>query len=315
MLTIFSCPKPFREHIDTIQRNAIRSWTLLKPRPEIILIGDEEGVSDVCREYGLRHIPALDCNEIGTPLVKSVFDIGRTHAGNRVLAYVNADIILLDDFVSAVSRVTGLLNGRPFLLLGGRWNVKAIDIDFSDLSWQEKAKQFASASGWFDGEIAMDYFIFPKDIDWQLPPFLLGRSSWDSYFCYRAEKMRMPVIDVSQAVTAIHQDHQYTHMKAGADLTMKNREVNYNFRLLGFGKRYTIRDCTHYLVPEGIRPRKHRFLRYVVERLKEVELWMVYYLRDRFHPYSYPLYVVLRQANKCLKVFFGLFHRTRKELC
>ena len=42
MLTIFSCPKPFRGHFGMIQRNAIRSWTLLKPTPDVILIGDEK---------------------------------------------------------------------------------------------------------------------------------------------------------------------------------------------------------------------------------------------------------------------------------
>jgi hypothetical protein len=127
--------------------------------------------------------------------------------------------------------------------------------------------------------------------------------------------MHIPAIDVSRVVTAIHPDHQYAHLKAGTDLTMKNLEVRYNFKLLGFGKRYTIADCTHDFVPKGIRPSEHKFLRYVVERLKEVELWIVYYLRDRFHPYSYPLYVALKQANRCLKFLFGPFRRTRKELC
>lgn len=63
MLTIFSCPKPFRGHINIIQRNAIRSWTLLQARPEIILIGNEEGTAEVCKEFGLRHIPDVERNE------------------------------------------------------------------------------------------------------------------------------------------------------------------------------------------------------------------------------------------------------------
>lgn len=46
MLTIFSYPKPFKGHIDVIQRNAINSWTLLNPKPEIILACDEEGTKE-----------------------------------------------------------------------------------------------------------------------------------------------------------------------------------------------------------------------------------------------------------------------------
>ena len=41
MITIFSTPKPFRGHIGVIQRNALKSWTLLHPDVEMILFGDE----------------------------------------------------------------------------------------------------------------------------------------------------------------------------------------------------------------------------------------------------------------------------------
>ena len=65
MITLFTCPKPFRGHIGIIQRNAIKSWTLLKPKPEIILIGDEEGILEVCKELDLIHIPTIEKNEFG----------------------------------------------------------------------------------------------------------------------------------------------------------------------------------------------------------------------------------------------------------
>jgi hypothetical protein len=69
MLTIFACPKPFTDpHIAIIQRNAITSWTLLRPRPEIILFGDEPGVTEICKELGLRHVGEVERNEYGTPL-------------------------------------------------------------------------------------------------------------------------------------------------------------------------------------------------------------------------------------------------------
>ncbi len=67
MLTLFAIPKAFRGHINTIQRNAIKSWTLLNPKPEIILLGDDEGTAEVAQEFGLIHIPEVDRNEYGTP--------------------------------------------------------------------------------------------------------------------------------------------------------------------------------------------------------------------------------------------------------
>ena len=53
MLTIFSTPKPFLGHIEVIQRNAIESWKRLEANVEIILIGDDPGTAEVCRELGL----------------------------------------------------------------------------------------------------------------------------------------------------------------------------------------------------------------------------------------------------------------------
>ena len=37
MLTIFATAKPFRGHDGIIQRNAVASWTRLRPQPESVL--------------------------------------------------------------------------------------------------------------------------------------------------------------------------------------------------------------------------------------------------------------------------------------
>jgi len=60
MLTLFSTPKPFHGHIGVIQRNALKSWTVLHPDVEVILFGDDEGAADACRELGLRHEPYVE---------------------------------------------------------------------------------------------------------------------------------------------------------------------------------------------------------------------------------------------------------------
>jgi hypothetical protein len=47
MLTIFALPKPFNDHIDTIQRNAIGTWARFRPDCEILLFADEVGTAEV----------------------------------------------------------------------------------------------------------------------------------------------------------------------------------------------------------------------------------------------------------------------------
>src|SRR5258708_34495320 len=105
MLTLFAIPKNFRGPIAPLQRNAIASWTRLTPRPEILLFGDEEGAAEISRELGLRHIPEGARNEFGTPLLGDLFRQAEKHATTPLLGYVNADIILTDDFISALNRV------------------------------------------------------------------------------------------------------------------------------------------------------------------------------------------------------------------
>src|SRR5437762_1127846 len=66
MLTLFTTPKPFVGHVAVIQRNALQSWKSLHPHVEVILFGNEEGAAAVCRELGIRHVPAVRRNALQT---------------------------------------------------------------------------------------------------------------------------------------------------------------------------------------------------------------------------------------------------------
>ena len=63
MLTIFAIPKAFKGHVDIIQRNALKSWTLLQPQCEIILCGDDPGVAEVAGDFGAEHLPDIERNK------------------------------------------------------------------------------------------------------------------------------------------------------------------------------------------------------------------------------------------------------------
>ena len=97
LITLFSAPKPFTDpHIALIQRNALHSWTLL-PDVEIILLGDEEGLSQAAKEFGVKHIPNVKCNDNGTPLISSMFEMARQNSHSELLCIINADMILMSD--------------------------------------------------------------------------------------------------------------------------------------------------------------------------------------------------------------------------
>lgn len=266
MLTLFSVPKPFRDHITIIQRNAIHSWTLLQPRPEIILFGSEEGTADVAREFGVRHIPQVARNEYGTPLLDSVFDqVGRI-ARNRLVCYVNADIILLSDFIEAVRHV----RFRTFLMVGQRWDVDLIEPwDFDQLNWEGQLHRYVVAYGVLHPRTGCDYFVFPWNSGiGSLPPFAVGRPGWDNWVIYYARSLRIPVVDATPIATVVHQNHDYSHVPDRTGEDWEGPEADYNQDLLAARNHvFTLEDANWILTSQG--PRRPKWTR---ERLRRFML-------------------------------------------
>jgi hypothetical protein len=231
VITLFTCPKPFRGHIGIIQRNAIKSWTLLKPKPEIILIGDEEGILEVCKELDLIHIPTIEKNEFGTPLVSSVFQIGQENATQPIVGYINADIILMNSFLNAVNTVVERM--AKFLMVGRRWDVAITELlNFESDRWETNVLNIVKQSGtlhWLGG---MDYFVFPRGMYREIPDMAIGRLAWDNWFVWRARANHIDVVDATSAVIIVHQNHEYmismTQITDDQDKVITNRENDHN---------------------------------------------------------------------------------------
>jgi hypothetical protein len=250
MLTLFAIPKSFRGEFDQIQRNAITSWTLLEPKPEIILLGDDEGTAEVAQELGVKHIPVVERNEHGTPLMSSMFEIAQRVGTGSLFAYVNADIILLNDFMETIQRVPF----ERFMLTGQRWNLDFNDAIAPDLGWAEQLRQQAVTLGQLEGAQAMDYFVFTPNTYIDIPPFAIGRLCWDNWMLYKALNLNIPLIDATPSIVAVHQNHDYNHHPDGKKGVFLGEEAQQNLRLLG-GKHYTyfMLDLADWqLTPQGL---------------------------------------------------------------
>lgn len=253
MLSIFAIPKPFRGHIDVIQRNAIQSWLQLSPRCEIILCGNDDGVSDVASEYGLRHLPHIEHSPLGTPLLGSAFKEVERVARYTLLAYTNADIIFLSDLTACVRRV----KMKRFLLTGQRWNLDlAKRIDFERENWEQRLRQKTELEGVLFSPKAFDYFVFPKGMLGKVPNFVVGRPKWDSWFVYRARSRGLAVIDATRVNMVIHQNHDYTHVpERVTGKRWEGPEGDHNIRLVGGRDHvFTLLDATHFLTPRLLLP-------------------------------------------------------------
>jgi len=249
MLTIFALPKPFKGHVGVIQRNAVSQWTRLRPKPEILLFGGEEGTAEIAQEFGVRNIPEIKRNRYGTPLLSDLFERVHVLASNNILCYVNADIMLLGNFMKAVQQVSARRN--HFLMVGRRTNV---DLDEPSIyaSPEQETRLLALVldRGRLAAPNAIDYFVFPRELFPTFPPFAIGRPWWDNWFLWKARKSHAALIDASETVLALHQNHEYVLRDGSLDV-MECNEAKQNRSLAGRGF-CTIEDATHKFTTDGI---------------------------------------------------------------
>jgi hypothetical protein len=250
MLTIFSIPKAFRGHAGIIQRNALQSWIRLRPQVEVILLGNDEGTAEAAREAGVRHIPDVATNEHGTPLLNDIFRQAEMAAAFPWMCYVNADIIVLDDFVETLQHAQKQL--AKFLYVAKRVNIDISEpLAFAE-GWQNSLKNQARSAGSNGPHTAIDVFAFPKGTYAQMPDFFIGRLWFDQWLIKAAIENHLPVVDASRVAAVLHQNHDYGHVPGGYDQVWRGKEAEHNFRLYGGVQHaYTLLDVTHELTPEG----------------------------------------------------------------
>lgn len=293
-LTIFGLPKAFRGQFANIQRNAIRSWARLEPKPEILLFGTDEGTREMAAEIGARHLPELTSNTYGTPLVDGLFAKAQEEASNALLCYVNSDIILTSDFRSAVSDVSQQLNGSHFVAVGRKTSLPITELIEFDTDWEDRLQAHASAEGHYV-TYDSDYFVFRRP-EWRtFPPFAIGRCYWSSWLVYDARRRGVPVIDMTDRILAVEPRHDYSHaISTGGHARLSGPEFEANRKLFKGCHYYTTVNATAQLRGGRLEspPGRNRILNLSVRS----EYWIYFLLKGRWYPYSMPLIWLARQA-------------------
>jgi len=272
-----------------IQRNALRSWTLLDADVEVILFGDDAGAAETARELGLRHEPEVARNRFGTKRLDAMFRRAQEIARHELLCYCNCDILLKQDFCAALARVHGA--HRRFLMVGRRWDTDIAEpLDFADAEWARRAEALAHERGAQQPGWSIDYFAFPRGLYAEMPALVIGRVWWDHWLVWKAREQGAEVVDASEAVTAIHQNHGYGYHPQGARGVWSDEQAAENYRLAG-GRWHlqTIDDATHILGVDG-------------ERANWKRLWAPYwrYARPKVAPAWFALLDLTRPLRRAL---------------
>ena len=265
MLTIFSSPRPFKNEFDLIQRNAIQSWIANCPGCEIILVGDDGGTDRAAVDFGIKHIPSIERNEEGSILRNSVFEEAQKSAKNDLLCFINADIVLAGNFLEAIKRI----NFSSFMLSVRRWDLEVKEkINFANNDWQELFLRRIGREGKLHGFSAGDFFIFPKNIKLDMPPFSIKHGGWDNWFIYKFKALGIPVIDATEVITVIHQNHERPRLKS----VWKSESGKRELRLAGgFSNMCTLREADWILTTEGLR--RPQFARQIFSKLALFYPW------------------------------------------
>lgn len=248
MFTLFSTPKAFSGHAGIIQDNALQSWRRLGQGIEIILFGDDPGVAEAAVRHGVGHVAEMARTAEGAPMVRGVFNEADRRARHPLLCYVNADMILMDEFIKAVRAAAS--QRQKFLLVSSRFNLDIEQpLDFA-AGWQENLRARVRREASMYPAAGSDFFVYPRGLLADLPPFALGRGYWDNGIMFAAKRRGAALIDLTPEVLAVHQNHGYSHVAGlGAGerselAVLAGRQGADNLRLAGgYRQLYTVYDC------------------------------------------------------------------------
>ena len=290
LITLFTAPKPFMDpHISLIQRNALRNWLALGEEVEVVVIGDEPGIGEVCKTLNIRHFPDVRCNDSGTPLISSIFNLARERTKSPFLVYSNADILFLPDLLDAVHALAE--EQRNFLAVGQRWDLDVDEeIKFSE-EWSENLMTRIQDQGVLHGQTGSDYFIYPRVCFQNIPDFAVGRAGWDNWMIFHARWQHWPVVDGTRTITIAHQNHDYAHLPGGLK-HFYQPESEENVQMAG-GRRaiFRLTDATHCLDGGKLKRKQYSWKSF----WREVEIFPLIVLHSRalgwfffalFHPWK-----------------------------
>jgi len=206
-VTLFTTCKPWRGDDAAAQWNAIKSWTLLHPRPTIVVFGDDYGSRRMTGELEVLHRPGVARHRNGPPYLHALFRDAQAMATTSLACYINADIILVRGFMEMVEAVHARFTIAPFMVVGQRWDVPTLTgqtLNFG-ARWQERLEQYARSTGALHGPAGLDWFLFRRGTVPDLAPYIVGKAAWDNYLLLTAGRKAFETVDATDAVLAVHQ--------------------------------------------------------------------------------------------------------------
>ena len=191
-------------------------------------------------------------------------------------------------------------------MVGQRTNLDVnYAIDFSNQQWHESIRSESLQYGERGGFAAIDYFVFSKGLYNSIPEFAVGRIGWDNWLLWKTKSMGVPIIDATNGITAIHQNHSYGHFTGGEVEFRHGSEAKVNLELAGGWKHYHNIEDADWALANSRLNKPHSTLwrmlrlaeRFLVKKTSDTILEQI--LRPFLHPDSSFRRMVSRVRQNC----------------
>jgi len=172
---------------------------------EILTLG---GSKEQGAKEGYRPIFGYKTGYHDLPYVNDLIGLADALAHGKYIVYTSDHFIFARGLSLAVDIASEQFD--QFLIVGRHWGLDIKSkIDYSLDNWEYILTMMVALSGKLGSRAAKDYFIYPKSLRIQLPPFLVGREWWDTWWLWRARMMGIPTIDATDLILGIHQEHGF----------------------------------------------------------------------------------------------------------
>lgn len=218
MITLLTSPKEFIGDIGRNQIAAIKSWKAIHSAVEIILYGKSNTAYEVSEAMGLKYVPDISSTLTGLPFFNAIARHAKFHAKYDVQIYLNADIMLNNAVITILKYITF----KKFLIVGQRIDLpKDVYIDLNCGNSLKELRRLAERGVTKLHAISgKDYFIFSRGLWDNLENLVIGRGGYDTALIAFCLRNKIPIVDATLAIPAIHLYHEYKKdKKTGKKIT------------------------------------------------------------------------------------------------
>lgn len=256
-ITIASIPRPFRGEFERIQMNSIKSWKKIAER---IILFEEPGNGKEIEGVSWKKIQCKNNIPLFSDALMQLREVETDFS-----LYSNSDIILLPDIAVFFEILLWAKSEfKDFLAIG-----KRIEVDFrEDFTDCDYLKNLAIEKGVDGGIYAIDYFLFPSSLKFALPDLYVGRPGMDTYVIQYCKERKIPILDLSVCLLAIHQNHSY-FQEGGIKKKWTSKETDTNMKKLT--KVWSLEDVDYVIEsPNTVNFKKNKFITGRLETMKKL---------------------------------------------